>query len=74
MQETSVSLIDDHFVVLFSSFMVAGRLLSGVHWITDIIGSVFLSTGLFLLYAAMVNRADKKKTATVPWGKNYGIS
>ena len=60
--------------ILFSLFMAAGRLLSGVHWVTDIIGSVFLSNGLFLLYAAMVNRADQKKTATVPWGKNYGIS
>ena len=60
--------------ILFSLFMTAGRLLSGVHWVTDIIGSVFLSNGLFLLYAAMVNRADQKKTATVPWGKNYGIS
>ncbi len=60
--------------ILFSLFMAAGRLLSGVHWVTDIIGSVFLSDGLFLLYAAMVNRADQKKTATVPWGKNYGIS
>ena len=54
--------------------MIATRLMSGVHWVTDIIGSVFLSNGLFLLYAAMVNRADQKKTATVPWGKNYGIS
>ena len=60
--------------ILFSLFMAAGRLLSGVHWVTDIIGSVFLSNGLFLLYAAMVNRADQKKTATVPWGENYGIS
>ena len=36
--------------VLFSLFMVAGRLVSGVHWLTDIIGSVLLSGGLFYLY------------------------
>ena len=30
--------------------MVIGRLLAGVHWLTDIIGSVLLSIGLFLLY------------------------
>ena len=50
------------FTVLFSAFMVIGRLISGVHWLTDILGSVFLSAGLFLLYCAAVSRADQKKT------------
>ena len=36
--------------ILFSLFMVVGRMISGVHWLTDIIGSLFLSVGLFLLY------------------------
>ena len=39
---------------IFSVFMVAGRLISGVHWITDIIGSLFLSAGLFCIYKAIV--------------------
>ena len=41
--------------------MVIGRLVAGVHWATDIIGSVFLSAGLFLLYRGAVARADEKK-------------
>ena len=36
--------------ILFCVFMVVGRLLSGVHWVTDIIGSVLLSAGLFYAY------------------------
>lgn len=36
--------------ILFSLFMVIGRTVSGVHWLTDIIGAVILSAGLFLLY------------------------
>ncbi len=39
---------------LFSVFMITGRLLSGVHWFTDIVGSVILSAGLFLIYKAVV--------------------
>ena len=41
-------------VLLFSLAMVIGRLICGVHWLTDIIGSVLLSRGLFLIYRATV--------------------
>ena len=46
--------------VLFSLFMVIGRLIAGVHWATDIIGSVLLSFGLFALYCAAVLYTDKR--------------
>ncbi len=39
---------------LFSLFMVVFRLVSGVHWVTDIIGACFLSIGLFNIYKAVV--------------------
>ena len=37
-------------VIAFSAFMVIGRMIAGVHWATDIIGSILLSAGLFSLY------------------------
>ena len=43
------------FSVLFSAFMVIGRLISGVHWLTDIVGAILLSSGIFLIYKASVN-------------------
>ena len=46
------------FVVLFSAFMVLGRAVSGVHWATDIVGSVLLSFGLFKLYQSAVSAID----------------
>ncbi len=36
--------------VLFTAFMVIGRVISGVHWLSDIIGGVIISAGLVLMY------------------------
>ena len=40
----------------FTALMVVGRLISGVHWLSDIIGSILLSAGLVLPYAGCQNR------------------
>lgn len=50
----------------FSVFMVIGRLLSGVHWCTDIIASVLLSTGLFKLYQFSVGFVEQRKSEQSP--------
>ncbi len=49
------------FTAIFTAFMVIGRLIAGVHWATDIIGAVFLSTGSFMMYKTAVIFFDKKK-------------
>ncbi len=49
------------FASVFSVFMVIGRLFSGVHWATDIVASVLLSTGLYMLYRASVQFSERKK-------------
>ena len=46
--------------ILFSSFMVVGRWICGVHWFTDIIGSIILSTGLFFVYKGIVLSSSSK--------------
>ena len=40
-------------IAAFIVFMVAGRLISGVHWLTDIIGGILLSGGLVMMYDSM---------------------
>ena len=40
--------------------MIIGRLVSGVHWLTDIVGAVLLSSGIFLIYKASVNFLCKR--------------
>lgn len=49
---------------VFMLLMVVGRAVAGVHWLTDILGAVLLSAGLFLLYKACVMTIDRRRTGT----------
>lgn len=42
-------------LIAFTAFMVIGRLISGVHWITDIIGGAILSAGLVMIYYVLIS-------------------
>ena len=46
-------------IIVFTLFMVIGRLISGVHWLTDIIGGAVLSTSLVMMYYAVSNLKSK---------------
>ena len=39
--------------IAFIVFMVVGRLISGVHWLSDIIGGMLVSSGLVLMYQSV---------------------
>ena len=58
----TVRTITTVFVISFSAFMVIGRLIAGVHWLTDIVGSILLSAGLYLLYRSTVILIDERKS------------
>ena len=46
-------------VIVFTVFMVTGRLLSGAHWFSDIIGGALLSGGLVTLYRSFKNKVAR---------------
>lgn len=50
LKKAPIKRIIETITAIFAIFMVVGRLVSGVHWLTDIIGSVLLSVGLFYIY------------------------
>ena len=44
----------------FIVFVVGGRMISGVHWISDIVGGALLSAGLVATYYAFSEKIKKK--------------
>ena len=47
-------------IAVFAAFMVVGRLISGVHWFSDILGGCLLSGGLVMLYCAAAKWLARK--------------
>jgi undecaprenyl-diphosphatase len=48
--------------IAFIIFMVVGRLISGVHWFSDIVGGCLLSLGLVFLYEFFVGLTKRNRT------------
>ena len=57
-QNTNVKRLTAVLSVVFTAAVAGGRLICGVHWLTDIIGAVLLSAGLYLIYRSAVSFVD----------------
>lgn len=51
-----IRMILEFLMVAMMVMLAVGRLLSGVHWLTDIIGGVLLSCGLLFLFAGLKDK------------------
>lgn len=64
--------ITDGISLLLMGVTVVGRLISGVHWFTDILGGLILSGAMLMLYSSMVSFVDEKIKRHTQKG-SYGI-
>ena len=48
-------------MLVLTAVMVVGRLASGVHWFTDIVGGVLLSAALFMMYYTAVQYVEEAR-------------
>ena len=46
-------------IIVFIAFMVIGRLICGVHWLTDIVGGALLSAGFVMMYHSLSSLKTK---------------
>ncbi len=54
-KKEKVRKVIEYTILAFTVFMVIGRLISGVHWLTDIIGGALLSGSLVVFYYSVKN-------------------
>lgn len=59
-QNKSIRIVINILCSAFTAFMVIGRLFSGVHWVTDILGGILLSAALVMLYYSINIFIDSK--------------
>lgn len=59
-KDRKIIILIDIVNISFALFMVIGRLISGVHWLSDIIGSIILSSGQFVLYLFVESKLNNQ--------------
>lgn len=50
---------------LYMLFLVIGRMLSGVHWLSDILGSVFIGVSLVMFFEFAINYSEARIIKTI---------
>ena len=57
----TVRIVINTVLAAFTAFMVIGRLISGVHWFTDIVGGLFFGVGVDFIYIGVCKLIHSKK-------------
>ena len=58
-ENTALKTVLTSMCVVFAALMPVGRMISGVHWFTDIIGGVLLGCAIVSFYMALFNAINQ---------------
>ena len=58
-KNTAIKRFINVIIIAFIIFMVSGRLISGVHWFTDIVGGALLSAGFVMMYSYFLSLKEE---------------
>jgi undecaprenyl-diphosphatase len=61
-QNKTVRIVINILLGIFTVLMIVGRMLSGVHWFTDILGGMLISSALVMLYHSVNVYIESKQT------------
>lgn len=50
----------NYLSIIIITITVVGRLISGVHWFTDIIGGILISSGLLMTFYSLLSIINKE--------------
>ena len=55
-----ITKVINYLSIIIITITVVGRLISGVHWFTDIIGGILISSGLLMTYYSLLSIINKE--------------
>lgn len=63
-----ITKVINYLSIIIITITVVGRLISGVHWFTDIIGGILISSGLLMTFYSLLSIINKENYST-----NYNL-
>lgn len=58
----TIKAIIDIFAISIAVITVIGRIVSGVHWITDIVAGILISSAFIMLYSSVLSLIDDRRS------------
>lgn len=55
-----ITKVINYLSIIIITITVVGRLISGVHWFTDIIGGILISSGLLMTFYSLLSIINKE--------------
>ena len=59
--DNKLTKVINYILIIALTLTVVGRLISGVHWLTDIVGGIIISSCLLMLFYSLLDMIPKEE-------------